>query len=103
MLGSLAVTLEATSAHATDHNETVHTSPSTNILSPGTTSSRIESFNLDSSALALAVQNADKSVATLRSPLYVSNTTDAVALGETVSSNDSFDIALGIMSNLIKF
>jgi hypothetical protein len=104
--GLLAITLETkfgASANAIAHNETAHASSSANISSSVTTSSRIESANQDPSVLAVIVQNADKSVALLHTPLFVSNTADIVDHGATASSSDSFNTALSIMGNLIKF
>jgi hypothetical protein len=100
---SLRITLETnieSIPNATAHSEPSHTSSSANILSPATTSSRVESLNQEPSDLA--VQNANKSVAGLRGPLYISKAVDIVDHGATASSSDRFNTALSIMSNVIK-
>jgi hypothetical protein len=103
--GSLRITLETnieSIPNATAHSEPSHSSSSANILSPATTSSRVESLKQEPSDLAVTVQNANKSVAGLRGPLYISKAADIVDHGATASSSDGFNTALGIMSNLIK-
>jgi hypothetical protein len=104
--GSLSITLETnieSVANATAHSEPSYTSYSANVLSPITTSTRVELSHQDPTALTVTVQNADKSVAALRSPLYTSHSADIVDHASAASSSDSFNSALSIMGNLIKF
>jgi hypothetical protein len=103
--GSPTITLKTnieSISNTTAHSEPSHTSSPANILSPATTSPRVESSKQDPSDLAVTVQNANKSVAGLRGPLYISKAVDIVDHGATASSSDGFNTALSIMSSLIK-
>jgi hypothetical protein len=63
----------------------------------------ISPLNRDPLPLATTMENAEKSVASLRNPAKLPTAAAVIDRISTASSNDTFDIALGIVDNFIKF